>query len=415
MQGALLSSIEQGARLKKVAQVNDRSAPLVGNVSDGPPIRPGGAPPVPGGAPPVPGMNTRPQTGGLAPPVPPGSRGRSNSDGGDGASSSGPPQLAGILAGGMPKLRKVGGNVNTGADNHAPYLSEPETVMRAPPVPPGSAPPPPTVAQLRSNLRPSSVASFRGIANKPKPAPPVGKKPPIPPPSSRKPSGSHPPSLPASAPRVPPSTAPRPPERSTPAPPPVPNGSHLPSLAQQAARNAFNRSAAAPPPPEARPGRRLRPVQLQRAADATPASPRGAAGATARLRAPAPPALIRPAPAPAVAAPVDGLFLAPAPAAATHRASPPRGGARPPPHEARRRRRRRDAARARPRGGQPVDRDADLQRQPVQQHDGVDDAHELVVPRGCPGGGGARAGAGQQVAVPGRGALPGPQAVWGRD
>jgi hypothetical protein len=204
---------------------------------------------VPGGAPPVPGMHSRPQTGGLAPPVPPGSRGRSNSDGGDGGSSSGPPQLAGILAGGMPKLRKVGGNVNTGADTHAPYLSDPETVMRAPPVPPGSAPPRPTVAQLRSNLRPSSVASFRGVANKPKPAPPIGKKPPLPP-SSRKPSGSQPHSLPASAPPVPPSAAPRPPERSTPAPPPVPNGAHLPSLAEQAARNAFNRSAAAPPPPK---------------------------------------------------------------------------------------------------------------------------------------------------------------------
>ncbi|KAH7130711.1 hypothetical protein B0J11DRAFT_259632 [Dendryphion nanum] len=71
--GALLSDISKGARLKKVAQVNDRSAPIVGKVSDGP-----SGPPI-GGAPPVPGMGRPPAPpSGLAPPVP--GRARSNSE-----------------------------------------------------------------------------------------------------------------------------------------------------------------------------------------------------------------------------------------------------------------------------------------------------------------------------------------------
>ncbi|KAF2842547.1 hypothetical protein M501DRAFT_901406, partial [Patellaria atrata CBS 101060] len=83
----------------------------------------------------------------------------------------------------MPKLRKSGG-VNTGADSHSPYLSDPETSQSFTPKPPtGSAPrppmapkvptstpprPPPTVpggashpiiSNLKNNLRPSSIAS----------------------------------------------------------------------------------------------------------------------------------------------------------------------------------------------------------------------------------------------------------------
>jgi hypothetical protein len=58
--------------------------------------------------------------GGLAPPVPPGgNRGRSNSDqsGRESSRSTGteaPPQLGGLFAGGMPKLKKRGGGIDTG-------------------------------------------------------------------------------------------------------------------------------------------------------------------------------------------------------------------------------------------------------------------------------------------------------------
>ncbi|KAM3460739.1 hypothetical protein NHJ6243_005669 [Beauveria neobassiana] len=93
--GALLADISKGRALKKTV-THDRSAPQVagGVASSGPAV--GGAPPVPG----------------LAPPVP-GNRARSNSDQGTGATSAGlesaAPQLGGLFAGGMPKLKKRGG------------------------------------------------------------------------------------------------------------------------------------------------------------------------------------------------------------------------------------------------------------------------------------------------------------------
>ncbi|KAJ4315904.1 hypothetical protein N0V94_005733, partial [Neodidymelliopsis sp. IMI 364377] len=208
--GALLGDISKGMKLKKVGVVNDRSAPIVGKVKDSAPAI-GGAPPVPGmGRPPAP-------PGGLAPPVPGGgNRARSNSDTGGDSGTAAPPQLAGLFAGGMPKLRKAGG-VNTGADTKSPYMSDPETrgsapvpprgaaprPPGAPPAPPGGAPPaPPPMPGARPPLKPvGSLAS--SISGKPKPPPPVGKKPPIPPPSSRKPSGMAPPP-PASPARAPP-------------------------------------------------------------------------------------------------------------------------------------------------------------------------------------------------------------------
>ncbi|KAK8156923.1 hypothetical protein BC567DRAFT_299065 [Phyllosticta citribraziliensis] len=165
--GALLGDIEKGARLRKVTQVNDRSAPQIGKVVDGPAKPTMGAPPVPGMAKPP---------GGLAPPVP-GNRARSSSDTGrdrsdssGGAAVGGAPQLAGIFAGvGMPKLRKTGGGgVDTGANTDSPYLSDPET-MRArgvPKPPPGSAPKPPSAPRPPGGAPPPppnpAVAALKG-------------------------------------------------------------------------------------------------------------------------------------------------------------------------------------------------------------------------------------------------------------
>ncbi|OAA39330.1 basic proline-rich protein [Beauveria brongniartii RCEF 3172] len=128
--GALLADISKGRALKKTV-THDRSAPQVagGVASSGPAV--GGAPPVPG----------------LAPPVP-GNRARSNSDQGTGATSAGlepaAPQLGGLFAGGMPKLKKRGGGVDTGRDSESSYLSDPGESKFSAPRPPASAPPPPS-------------------------------------------------------------------------------------------------------------------------------------------------------------------------------------------------------------------------------------------------------------------------------
>ncbi|MCJ1470187.1 hypothetical protein MMC07_008832 [Pseudocyphellaria aurata] len=332
--GSLLTDITKGAKLKK-AVTNDRSAPQVGKATSGPSV--GSAP-----------TASRPH-GGLAPPVPGGAstnRGRSNSDSGgtrheDNASVSVGPQLGGIFAGvGIPKLKRTGGGIDTGADRDSSYLSEPETSRTSAPKPPISPAPKPLIVPRPNSLRPTPqttesspsqpsnplIAQLRKTSLKPHqrpnseiplrsniaptdttppraPPPPLPgtSKPPPPPVNSRKPSSAAPP-LPQSAtltrhagPPLPPVLAPRPPESSlrlptttirpipsltapsppgAPPPPPIPTPhtppsrstplvppagnssfSHetsTPSLAMQAARNAFGNgpvSPALPPPP----------------------------------------------------------------------------------------------------------------------------------------------------------------------
>ena len=72
-----------------------------------------------GGAPPVPGLPKVPAPPGSAPPIPGHNRARSNSEqvggnAGAGAAAESAPPLAGLFAGGMPKLKKRGGGVDTG-------------------------------------------------------------------------------------------------------------------------------------------------------------------------------------------------------------------------------------------------------------------------------------------------------------
>ncbi|KAL7960929.1 hypothetical protein V8C34DRAFT_44271 [Trichoderma compactum] len=262
-QNSLLADISKGKSLKKTA-TNDRSAPAVGNAS-------GGAPPIPG----------------LAPPVP-GNRARSNSEQNSGPADSAP-QLTGLFAGGIPKLKKRGGNIDTGAGTDASFASDtekapshsaphvPTFAAPKPPAPPADAAPAiPGIPGRGPPIPPPGVPALKKTKG---PPPPIGKKPP-PLPTSRKPSSratpppAPPPPAPASAAPVPaaaPPPPPPPPASAAPAPfalppppppPPVTSAPVLPgappppppSFAPPLPSPSSTPRAQPPPPPPAPPG-----------------------------------------------------------------------------------------------------------------------------------------------------------------
>ncbi|KAF3932118.1 hypothetical protein ABW20_dc0107171 [Dactylellina cionopaga] len=246
--GALLGDISKGIKLKK-AVTNDRSAPTVVNKpSSGPPGGGLGAvPAIPGrpalGVPPVPGGGNRPR-----------SSSDSNGGGGGGGGGGGaeaPPQLAGLFAGGIPKLRKSGG-VDTGASGSSPYLSDSETVPKSrAPVPPRPAPGKPSTGRAPPAMtfarKPPAIAPRTGIPLN-APLRPYSEAPTLPPPAR-----------PAAARRL--SSAPS-------APPPPPPSSAAPPIPGRLAPNrsapsptppSFTAPSAPPPPPPPQPIRNIAP------------------------------------------------------------------------------------------------------------------------------------------------------------
>ncbi|POS86007.1 hypothetical protein EPUL_002604 [Erysiphe pulchra] len=221
---ALLSDISKGKPLKKVT-TNDRSAPIISNTSgtSGPSLPLTAAPPVPGSLKKIEGLSL--------PPVPEEKRLRSNVPknsevfSGNDASS----HLAGLFSGGIPKLKKREGGIDTGANSNSIYTSDTESSRVSTQKFPQLAPRPSTAVPSRPRSQngmvspPSlSATNLRNMVSNTMirpmsakgPPPPVGKKPPATYPASRKLSSSQ---ISMSVSSAPPSTLPPPP----PPPPPL--------------------------------------------------------------------------------------------------------------------------------------------------------------------------------------------------
>ncbi|KAG5925009.1 hypothetical protein E4U61_004912 [Claviceps capensis] len=199
----------------------------------------------------------------------------------------------------MPKLKKRGGGVNTGATAEASYLSDPGESKLSAPKPLGAPKPPGgTAPAVPSNLR-----KLTPLGGSKPPPPPIGKKPP-PLPTSRKPSSRA--LFPGAAPRPPPppsSAAPTP--HAPPPPPPPPSTASAPT------------PAAPPPPPPS----------------SAPPLPSGSSSPRAQHPPPPPP----PPPPPASTAPALSLSSAPSPPPPTAAPSVPTSQSPPPPPQLRNR------------------------------------------------------------------------------